>query len=279
MGAPVRRLNRRSGSFLLLTAASALFAVAVVALADVSSAGAPAGRSPIAGTAVTNPTVGPLFPAGMGANHTCTAGVLTVGQGLLLTAAHCVTGTGAGMLFVPGYDGTAADPTPYGVWSVSRVWMSPEWVTGQDAQHDYAIVQVADRIVDGRVRSVDSVTGGSAVSLTQQVGAEVTVPAYPAGLGDAPITCSTTTFGEQGFFGFRCAGYFGGTSGAPWFDESGDPAAGSVIMGVVGGLHQGGCDDAVSYSPYFGGDLLVLEIRALLDFPGDNGPVPGDDGC
>jgi V8-like Glu-specific endopeptidase len=101
-------------------------------------------------TSVADPTVGPLFENGLATGHSCTASVLNAGRDLLLTAAHCVTGTGAGVQFAPGYDGTSGDPTPYGVWTVTRTYVPTPWLQDQDADHDYAILQVADLDVDGR---------------------------------------------------------------------------------------------------------------------------------
>jgi len=111
-------------------------------------------------TSVADPTVGPLFENGLATGHSCTASVLNAGRDLLLTAAHCVTGTGAGVQFAPGYDGTSGDPTPYGVWTVTGTYVPTRWLQDQDADHDYAILQVADLDVDGRAESINEMTGG-----------------------------------------------------------------------------------------------------------------------
>ena len=60
-------------------------------------------------------SVGPLFPSGSSI-HTCTASVIASRTGdLVITAAHCLSGTGAGWRFAPGYDNGAE---PYGSWKV-----------------------------------------------------------------------------------------------------------------------------------------------------------------
>src|SRR6516162_6297864 len=61
------------------------------------------------------PAVGALFTTSAGklGRHFCTASVVNSPAGdLVITAAHCVSGT-SNVAFVPGYDRGA---TPYGVW-------------------------------------------------------------------------------------------------------------------------------------------------------------------
>lgn len=233
---------------------------------------------PSAASTVGDPTVGPLFRRGVSGQHSCTASVLDVPGDLLVTAAHCLTGTGVGIVFVPGYDGTAANSAPYGRWTVGRAWVSPSWVRAQDPQQDYAILQVADRVIDGVRVHLRSVTGGNRLGLAAASGTTVSIPAYPTGIGDAPLTCTTRTFDEHGFPGFRCGGYVGGTSGAPWLSATDRPGVRQVV-GIIGGLHQGGCRADTSYSSRLDVAVIILMIRAVLDLPGDDVPARGTDGC
>lgn len=234
-------------------------------------------------TVPANPTVGPLFTNGIDSDHSCTASVLSAGRGLLLTAAHCLSGRVQGIQFVPGYDGTKADTDPYGVWTVSRAWLPAGWVNGQDEEHDIAILQVQDAVVGGRSTSLTDLVGGNAIGIATRgiggaAGVEVTVPAYISGIGDAPISCTAALQHDQGFQSFGCAGYLGGTSGAPWIETAGfaeEPA----VVGVIGGLHQGGCTDSTSYSSDFDSDVYLLMIRAVLGLPSDTAPTPPGDGC
>jgi V8-like Glu-specific endopeptidase len=229
-------------------------------------------------TVAADPMVGPLFPGGVAAGHNCNASVLSAGQDLLLTAAHCVAGTAAGVEFVPGYDGTQAHSEPFGTWTVTRAWVPAAWAHGQDPQHDYAILQVSDHLVAGRAESINSLTGGNIVGFGMQLHGPVTVPAYPAGAGDAPISCHTQPYLDRGYPTFSCGGYFNGTSGAPWLHETEQPGV-RLVVGVIGGLHQGGCDDSTSYSSTFDGDVWLLMIRATLGDPGDDVPARNTDGC
>src|SRR3954466_8628600 len=119
---------------LTVVAVLALAAVGVTAAATAAQAAPPAPPgTPTATTFAGTPTVGPLFRDGLTQHHECTASVIaSPSRNLLLTAAHCITGTAAGYQFVPGYDGGS---TPYGVWTVTHAYVDPSWATRQDPQH------------------------------------------------------------------------------------------------------------------------------------------------
>lgn len=151
------------------------------------SAGArPAGaahRSAATGTPI--PTVGPLFfPSVVGIGptlrfpHYCSASVVdSPGADLVLTAAHCVYGTGLGIEFAPGYhDGVS----PFGVWAVRRVYLDPAWLHGHDPQLDFAVLQLARHHGVG----VEHATGSApALGRAPASGSSVTVAGYVAGSG------------------------------------------------------------------------------------------------
>ena len=81
-------------------------------------------------------SVGPLFPPGSSI-HTCTASVIASRTGnLVITAAHCLSGSGAGWRFAPGYDNGVE---PYGSWSVVGFYGAPAWLHSTLASSDYAI--------------------------------------------------------------------------------------------------------------------------------------------
>lgn len=222
--------------------------------------------------------VGPLYTDSSTAQHSCTASVLAGGSGLLLTAAHCVHGTGAGMTFVPGYDGTAPISAPDGIWMVDRAWFPPQWVRDLDPHYDYAILQVRDRAIKGRLVSLGDLVNGNALGTAAVMPKWITVPGYISGVGDAPISCTAPTHFKQGYPSFVCSGYRAGSSGSPWIDPTGADGTASVD-GVIGGLHQGGCTDSTSYSSPFDTGVYVLEIRAMLGLPADDAPAGGDDDC
>jgi hypothetical protein len=121
--------------------------------------------------------------------------------------------------------------------------------------------------------SLEKVVGpGLAVGNTPPAGSLVTVTAYPFGSG-GPIGCiSATGLMPGGFPSLRCAGLVDGTSGAPWRN-------GSTVVGVIGGLHGGGCDDTVSYSPPFDGAVMNLLDRAETGGAGDRSAQDYQDDC
>lgn len=261
--------------------ASAMVALVIawVGLGVASSASADPPAPPGTPTATAfdgTPTVGPLFSDGLTHDHGCTASVVAGPRhDLILTAAHCISGTAAGVLFAPGYDRGA---TPYGVWTVTRAYVSPQWITAQDPQHDFAILQVADQRRGGRMVGVEDVTGGNLLGLAPWPGQRIVDVAYNAGIDDQPIRCQVSVYYTDAFPTFNCHGYVGGSSGSPWLYRA---PGGHVtfVVGVIGGLHQGGCFEYTSYSSAFGPDVYRLLARATFGLRPDVVPVAGSDGC
>jgi hypothetical protein len=213
-----------------------------------------------------------LFRDGLTNEHGCTASVIaSPHHDLLLTAAHCVSGSAAGWSFAPGYDNGA---TPYGTWTVTHAYVSPQWIADQDPQHDYAILQVARH---GR-RAVQDVTGGNVLGLAPWPGMPIRDVAYNAGIDDQPIQCRVRVYYTAGFPSFNCHGYVGGSSGSPWLFQAPFTHR-TFVVGVIGGLHQGGCYEYTSYSPAFRGDEYRLLLRAVLGQHPDIVPEAGSDGC
>src|SRR5579884_3747285 len=160
--------------------------------------------------------VGPLFAGGPGGRHFCTASVVRSGPGdLILTAAHCVSGTGTGLYFAPGYrDGLA----PFGYWRVTAAYVEPAWSRSAVPQADYAFLRV---VPSGTARPsrIQAAVGGATLA------------------------------------------------GAP------------VVVGLIGGLKQGGCSASVSYSPQLGVAAQALLARAAAGGPADSVPAAPPDGC
>jgi hypothetical protein len=219
------------------------------------------------------PLVGPLFRNGLNARHGCTASVLaSPTRDLILTAAHCVQGTAAGLQFAPGYDKGA---TPYGVWTVTRAYVDPAWITTQDPRRDYAILRVARGAGGARLQDV---TGAELLGVAPRPGERITDVAYNSGIDDQPITCTTTAYLTSGFPSFNCHGYVGGSSGSPWLSTAPGTHV-TFVRGVIGGLHQGGCFEYTSYSSPFDAATFRLWARAVVGGPADTVPQAGGDGC
>ncbi len=236
-------------------------------------------RSVPPGPAAASAPVGPLFQPAADV-HGCTASVVdSPSRDLLITAAHCVTGTAAGLRFTPGYSRGIA---PYGSWTVLAAYADPHWVQGQDQRYDFAVLRVA---ADQSGRHIQDRVGANRLpSGPRTVPAVVHVVGYAAGRDDDAVTCNTTATDYEGdetspFLEFDCAGFVSGTSGSPWITAV-DPVSGAgAIVGLIGGLDAGGCSDAVSYSPRLGAAAVALVGRAESGDAPDQMPSAPSDGC
>ena len=204
---------------------------------------------------------------GGGDLHTCTGSVLHSASGnLVLTAAHCLA-PGVPSTFVPGF---ARKATPADLWTVDALYLDPGWITAQDPRADYAIARVS-RAEGGSVEA----EVGSAFSLgaAPARGSRISVIGYPAGVGGMPIGCQNSTgIADGGYPSLPCEGMANGTSGAPWI-------SGSRVVGLIGGLHGGGCAENLSYSPPFDQHISDLLARAEADGPADAPPAGYNDEC
>ena len=209
-----------------------------------------------AGTAA----VGALFATSAGklSQHFCTASVINSPDGdLVITAAHCVTGTSGTVAFVPGYNGGSV---PYGVWTVTKVYVDRAWSSSANQDDDVAILQVHQR---GSSVPIEDVTGAERLGIGAPATRElVQVIGYPNGTNQ-PITCQNRLkepMRDQ--LEFDCGGYTDGTSGGPFLSKV-DPATGQgTVIGVIGGYEQGGDTPQVSYSAVFGSNVAALYHKA-----------------
>jgi V8-like Glu-specific endopeptidase len=223
--------------------------------------GAPTGQA-FSGVA----TVGALFPAGTTSSvsglaaagaHFCTASVVDSPAGdLAITAAHCVTGNGRPVVFVPGYhDGQA----PYGSWLVTRVFTDAAWSASADPDDDVAFLQLAP---DADGVNIQSVTGAERLGTERPDPAIVRVIGYPSGT-DEPVWCVNWTHDlSPTQLEFDCGGYPGGTSGGPFLTNASPLSGQGTVIGVIGGYQQGGDTDEVSYSIVFGASVASLYQEA-----------------
>ena len=205
------------------------------------------------------PAVGALFTMSKGklGRHFCTASVIgSPHSDLVITAAHCVTGA-SGIVLVPGYDGGAA---PYGIWTVTKIYVDRSWTSSSNPDDDVAFLRVsqADSIVP-----IEDVTGAEALKTGTPAQQLVEVVGYPDS-GSQPIVCRNWTrepMSQQ--LEFDCGGYTDGTSGGP-FLASVNPLTGQgTVIGVIGGYEQGGLTPQVSYSSMFGANVAALYRQAV----------------
>jgi V8-like Glu-specific endopeptidase len=192
------------------------------------------GAQAFAGT----PAVGALFTmsAGKLGQHFCTATVIDSPDGdLAITAAHCVTGTSGTVDFVPGYDN---GHTPYGVWTVTKVYVDQAWNSSSNPDDDFAFLRISH---PGSNVPVEDKTGaeklGTGTPASHQL---VQAIGYPDS-SNQPVTCQNSLSEPMaGQLEFDCAGYTDGTSGGPFLSEVNTRTGRGTVIGVIGGYQQGG---------------------------------------
>jgi V8-like Glu-specific endopeptidase len=205
------------------------------------------------------PAVGALFTMSRGklGQHFCTASVIGSPHGdLVITAAHCVTGT-SGIVFVPGYNRGAA---PYGIWTVTKIYADRSWSASADPDDDVAFLRVSQA---GSIVPVEDVTGAEALKTGTSARQLVEVIGYPDS-GAQPIICRNWTrepMSKQ--LEFDCGGYTDGTSGGPFLTDVNPLTGQGTVVGVIGGYEQGGLTPQVSYSSKFGANVASLYRQAV----------------
>lgn len=256
------------------TASAAAKPVAKVVTPSPTPTPKPAATTPAVASTPLSASAGALFPNGLGSTHTCSASVVdSPGGNVIVTAAHCLSGSGVGVVFAPGY---ADGNTPYGTWVVTGAYVGTGWETTQDPNQDYAFLTVAPSSTNADQRPIQQVVGGLPLGTAPSAGTIVTVTGYASGRNDEAIVCTAATYGTSTSEGvvptFTCGRFPGGTSGGRW-------VAGGTLVGVIGGLNQGGCTDPTSYSAPFNAGTASVLARAAAGGPADLLPQPGSDGC
>ena len=207
------------------------------------------------------PQVGALFTttAGKLNQHFCTASVVHSPAGdLAITAAHCVAGLSDTLDFVPGYN---QGIKPYGVWTVTKIYVDQAWSSSSSQDDDFAFLRVSQ---PGSSVPVEDVTGAERLDTDTPASREmVQVIGYPNATNQ-PVTCQNPIkqpMADQ--LEFDCGGYTNGTSGGPFLSEI-DPATGQgLVIGVIGGYQQGGDTPQVSYSAVLGAHAAALYSEAI----------------
>ena len=238
------------------------------------SAGAYGSGTPTAVSYDGSPSIGVLFASTSASRHGCTAAVVDSPAGdLVITAAHCIEGDPRQYVFVPQYHG---GKEPFGAWAVSAAFAPRAWLAVRSPQADVAVLAMRPKTRDGRVEEIQDLTGGHELGSAPAPGRRVSVVAYASGVDDRPFRCTAGVYYDGGYPAFDCHSYPGGTSGAPWLL---DTPSGARIAGVIGGLHQGGCNVVTSYTSAFGAQVRTTYEDAVHDDEPDTFPGQGADGC
>lgn len=208
--------------------------------------------------------VGALFERQGNTEHFCTASVVTSpGRDLLITAAHCINGGKGGsyrqdIVFIPDYRN---GQEPFGVWTVRRLLVAPQWADTSDPDFDVGFVVLNS--LDGK--NIEDILGANRLGLDSSYQYLVRVTGYPDS-DAAPVTCLNYT-SEQSFsqLRFECGGYTDGTSGSPWMTHFDRSTRTGTIVGVLGGYQQGGDTPDISYSAVLGSAIQHLYQQAISD--------------
>ena len=160
------------------------------------------------------------------------------------------------IVFIPGdRDGQAPD----GIWTVKRLLVAPQWISGSDPSLDVGFVVLEPH--DGQ--NIEDVLGANRLGIDSGYRYLVRVTGYPAS-ADAPITCiNWTTRQSATQLRFDCGGFTGGTSGSPWVAYFSSRTRTGTIVGIIGGYQAGGDTAAISYSSYLGQAIRQLYQEAI----------------
>ena len=206
------------------------------------------------------PTVGALFFTTGTKAHFCTASVVdSFTFDLVLTAAHCVYGSGyaTNIAYVPEWH---KGVSPYGSWAVRTITVAAGWVHSQNPNLDFAFLTVTPPA--GTHRPIQFVTGG----LRLGINVGYAHPVYVIGYNDTddqPIGCATKSFKfETDQMKLYCNSYWNGTSGGPWILHYNRVTGSGTVFGDIGGYEQGGDYPWASYSTYYGWPTLWLFLEA-----------------
>jgi hypothetical protein len=204
--------------------------------------------------------VGALFTSADGKlkNHFCTASVVNSPSGdLAITAAHCMANVSGTIMFVPAYHNGDA---PYGRWQVTKVYVDKAWTSSQSQNDDVAFVKLTR---PGSSVPIEDVTGAESLATGTSDKQLVQVIGYPDGEGE-PIYCENWTSQPQSDqLQFDCGGYTDGTSGGPFLTKVSSTTGQGTVIGVIGGLDQGGYTPQVSYSIEFESNVAALYKEAV----------------
>ncbi|GGS66438.1 peptidase [Planobispora rosea] len=217
-------------------------------------------------------SIGRVFFTLGGQDYSCSASVVNSrGRNLLATAAHCVYGEGRWVrnwIFIPGYSSSGGRHVkPFGVWSLTKVVIEPEWAKRYDPDFDYAFVTVAKL----RGKNIANVVGAQGILWNQPAKVGMRIFGYPAEhpwAGTKVVSCGQTTalyrVASAGISQHRFARCTlnGGSSGGPWV-RGYSAATGTGYLVGVQSMRWMDYDGATVWnsSPYLGDRAYSLYLK------------------
>ncbi|GIH76491.1 trypsin-like serine peptidase [Planobispora longispora] len=217
-------------------------------------------------------SVGKVFFTMGGRDYSCSASVVNSrGRNLLATAAHCVYDAkrwAKNWIFIPGYSYSRGKHLrPYGVWTMTKAVIEPEWARSYDPDYDYAFVTVGKY----RGRNVANVVGAQGIRWNQPAKVSVLIYGYPAEYpwnGSRVVGCSRTTeldtvpAARVARHRFARCTLNGGSSGGPWIRNYSSATGTGYLVGVqsMKWMNSSGVTTWNS-SPYLGDRAYKLYLK------------------
>jgi V8-like Glu-specific endopeptidase len=196
--------------------------------------------------------IGKVFFTLGNANYVCSGNAVTsFNKSTVATAGHCLNeGPGAfatNFIFVPAYNNGAA---PYGKWTARGLYAPTQWSGSGDMRYDTGFAVVNQ--LNGKYLS--DVVVESGVEFNAAYGLTYKSYGYPAARpfnGATLWSCAGTASPDTNNPGFETQGIpcdmTGGSSGGPWFIQSGSAA------GLQNSINSYGYSGSpVMYGPYWG---------------------------
>jgi V8-like Glu-specific endopeptidase len=216
-------------------------------------------------------TTGKLFIGGYQGDRYCSASALnTRSKRVVITAGHCVhSGRGGSWLnnvvFVPRYNGYAADPTPYGTFQAHTLHTFKAWInyggTTRGWGRDVGVISTYRNEKDQRLVKV---VGGNGLMISKSYRFTAAIFGYPSNLdsGEVMWVCQGMVGKTQAVpFTSKIVGcnFGGGSSGGPWVWKY----DGSKRLGYTRGVTSfGPSNNKFIGSPHFDVKVRSLAIAA-----------------
>jgi V8-like Glu-specific endopeptidase len=221
-------------------------------------------------------TVGKLFFADPATGDPFVCSGALVQRRIVLTAGHCVFNAERGpspdnfndeFLFVPAYNNGRGQ---FGEWTWDVVFTTDSWLTGGGVfpnAADFALLVIRDRRVRGRLRAIGDMVGWLGFETNAAASNHATILGYPVNLddGERMQQSMAETFRLESPNAALYGSYMlGGSSGGPFVQNFGTPAAGQPEdpqNSIVGVVSYGPGDD-----PFLTGtSILNREFLRMLD--------------
>ncbi|MFJ6939221.1 trypsin-like serine peptidase [Streptomyces sp. NPDC101132] len=203
-------------------------------------------------------TSGRVFFTFQGRTASCSGDSVTSQNGsTVITAGHCVKYQGAwhtNWVFVPAYDNGNA---PYGQWSATKTFATPQWVASEDINYDVGLAVVAP--LNGQ--KLSTVVGAQGIQFNGGYNKPMYAFGFPAAApydGSKLVYCSGNSgkdflLSKDHSLGCNMTG---GSSGGPWFSNFNE-STGTGLQVSVNSFGYTFLPNRM-FGPYFGAEAQAI---------------------